>query len=80
MRLTVEAEVSPLMLAEAFTEMDDEGQAQFFIEVTAIMGRWGPGKRSQQAWYIGGHLRTCACSNDAARDLVREIADAAVCT
>ncbi len=78
MKLTVEAEVSPLMLAEAFCKMVDEEQAQFFIECTAIMGRWGAGKRSQQAYYIGNHLRTCACSTDAARDLVREIADAAV--
>lgn len=76
MKLTVNVELTPLNLAEAFTEMNDEEQAQFFIEVTAIMGRWGSSRRSQQAYYIGGHLRTCTCSNDAARMLVREIADA----
>lgn len=41
MKITVEADFTPLMLAEAFCDMNDEDQAQFFIEVTAIMGRWG---------------------------------------
>lgn len=77
MRVTVEAEVTPLMLAEAFCEMNDEDQAQFFIECTAIMGRWGSDKRAQQAWYVGKHLARCACSNDATRTFVREIAEAA---
>lgn len=80
MKITVEADFTPLMLAEAFCDMGDEEQAQFFIECTAIMGRWGAGKRSMQAHYIGGHLRQCACSNDATRELVREIADATVGT
>ena len=77
MKLNVEAEISPLMLAKAFAEMNAEAQAQFFIDVSDIMGRWGASERSQQAWCIGERLRKCACSNDAARELVREIADAA---
>jgi hypothetical protein len=77
MKITVEAEFTPLMLAEAFCDMGDEDQAQFFIECTAIMGRWGPGKREMQAHYIGGHLKTCACSNEKTRDFIGEIAYAA---
>jgi len=77
MKITVEAEFTPLMLAEAFCDMNDEDQAQSFIEVTALMGRWGPGKRSMQAHYIGEHLRVCACSNEATRDFVQEIAEVA---
>ena len=77
MKLTVEAEVTPLMIAEAFCEMDDEEQAQFFIEVTAIAGRWGSAGRSMQAHYIGNHLKTCVCSNDQVRGFISEIAEAA---
>ncbi len=80
MKIMAEVVLTPLTLAEAFCGMNDEDQAQFFIECTAIMGRWGSAARSNQAYYIGGHLRTCTCSNDDTRNLVKEIADAALTT
>jgi hypothetical protein len=66
---------TPLAAAEAFCEWDDEKQAQFFIEVARIMQTWGYGKHETQGFYIGGHLKTCACSTEEARDFVRSIAD-----
>lgn len=63
-------------LAESFCDMDDDQQAKFFVEVARIMNAWGGAKLYTQAYYIGRHLRTCACSTDDARELVRLIADA----
>ena len=65
----------PKSMAEVFCDWDDEQQAQFFIEAARLMRQWGPGKHEMQAYYIGGHLKTCACSTDEARELVRAIAD-----
>jgi len=64
----------PKSMAEVFCEWDDERQAQFFIEVARVMRTWGPGKHDTQAYYIGGHLKTCSCSTEEAREFVRAIA------
>jgi hypothetical protein len=61
-------------LAVEFCKMDDDQQAQFFVEVARIMDAWGSGKRDSQAWHIGNHLATCACSTEEAREFVRMIA------
>lgn len=74
---TVEATVrmTPLLIAEAFAEMDDEGQAQFFIEVAAIAATWGGDVQVGRQWtLVGAHLRDCACATEEARDMVRSIA------
>lgn len=65
----------PKTMAEVFTEWDDEQQAQFFIEAARIMSGWRVGGHETQAYYIGGHLKTCACSTDEAREFVLSIAD-----
>lgn len=77
MKLTLDVKLTPRELATAFCDMDDEAQAQFFIDCADIMQGWHAANREMQAMYIGRHLRDCACSTDAARDLVRNIADAA---
>ena len=64
------------VLADLFCELDDDQQARFFVRAAAVMDGWGDGKREQQAWFIGEHLRTCTCSSPGARELVRGIADA----
>lgn len=76
MKLTVDATLTPDILAQAFCEMNDEAQAQFFIEVANIAATWksefGPG---QQWFMVGRHLRDCGCSNEAARQVVTAIAE-----
>lgn len=62
-------------LAVEFCKMNDDQQAQFFMEVARIMDTWGAGKRDQQAWYIGRHMATCQCSTEEGRELVRMIAN-----
>ena len=59
--------------AQSFCRMNDDQQAQFFVVVAEIMGGWKGGSMSNQAYYIGKHLRDCECSTEAARDFVRSI-------
>ena len=69
----VELKVTPLLVAEMLAEMNDDEQAQVFVELAAIASRWGLGNVDQ--WYaVGRHLRDCECSTGEARDLVRSIA------
>ena len=80
MKLTVERRSTPLELAEAFCELQDEEQAQFFIEAARIAEAWDREKGSLGAswqWFtVGKHLKRCACSTDEARAMVHDIAEA----
>lgn len=60
-------------LADAFAEMTDDDQAQFFVAVAARFAKFQNG--ATQGWFIGGHLRNCECSTEEARELIRDIAD-----
>ena len=64
MKLTVERRFTPLELAEAFCELQDEDQAQFFIEAARIAEAWNREKGSLGAswqWFtVGKHLKRCA--------------------
>lgn len=75
MKFTVDVPLTVEQLAEAFAGLNDERQAQFFVEVARIVETW-PGGSGMQWWGVGRHLRTCECSTEEARDLVREIASA----
>ena len=74
MKLTLDRKLTPAEIAEAFCELDDERQAQVFIEIAALAQTWGTSP-SMQWSYIGKHLRDCACSTWEARDMVKEIAE-----
>lgn len=70
-------ELSPLQIAEAFCQLGDEEMAQVFIEAARIAEAWrdtdpkaSPG---MQFYLVGRHLRTCECSTEEARELIREI-------
>lgn len=78
MKFTVTLDV-PLtleQLAGLFADLDDDSQARFFVEVARLMQGWDPHSRNMQATYIGRHLRDCACSTEAARELLTEIVKA----
>ena len=74
MKLTLDRKLTPAEIADAFCELDDERQAQVFIEIAALAQTWGTSP-SMQWFYIGKHLRDCACSTWEARDMVKEIAE-----
>ncbi len=59
-------------IAETFCRMDDDFQAKFFVEVAKIMSTWNS-PMSNQAYYIGRHLRECDCSTEESRSFIREI-------
>lgn len=74
MKLEIKLNLTPAQIAEAFAELDDEKQAQVFIEVARIAATW-EGTTFDQWFAVGKHLRDCECSSDEARDLVRRIAE-----
>lgn len=74
MKLEVSIKLTPQQIAQAFCELDDDAQAQVFIEIGEIAKSWDV--PSMQWYAIGDHLRTCKCSTFEARQLVQEIADA----
>lgn len=71
--VTATIEITPRLVAEMLAEMNDEDQAQVFIELAEIAATWA-GANFQQWYSVGRHLRTCECSNDNARRLISDIA------
>ena len=59
-------------VAKWFSGLSDEQQADFFIEVAKLAQAW-PGHGNDQWWFVGRHLRTCSCSTDEAREMVRSL-------
>lgn len=80
-RVTIETTTKTVMdldmeaAARWFANLTDEQQADFFVAVARASQEWQPaaGNWSTQYWFVGRHLRDCACSTDDARDLVREL-------
>lgn len=69
--LRTEVEVTVEVLAEVFCALDDDQMCKFFVEVN---------RRAQlvpafdnQWYYLGGHLRSCECSNESTREMLRNI-------
>lgn len=60
-------------LAKAFAGLDDDSQARFFVKVAAIAAQTYKSPQETQWWYVGRHLRTCECSTEEGRDLIRSI-------
>jgi hypothetical protein len=59
-------------VAAWFCELDDEAQADFFVEVAKRAESWAVNPDGQ--WMrVGSHLRTCDCSTDEARELIRNL-------
>lgn len=66
------------LVAGWFCGLNDEQQADFFIEVARQAQEWpggpGAGHHTIQWWQVGNHLRTCECSTEDARDMIRALA------
>lgn len=63
-------------LAMLFANLDDDSQAQFFVKVAAYALTHWEGSPDSQWWYVGRHLKTCECSTEDGREMVRTIARA----
>jgi len=60
-------------LANAFSGLDDDSQAKFFVMVAKRFSDYGPDVIDNQGYYIGSHLRNCECSTPEARELIESI-------
>jgi hypothetical protein len=70
----VDVDIDLDTLAKLFAHLDDDSQAQFFCKVAAAAAEDFVGGNIDLQWhYIGRHLRTCACSTEAGRDVIRSI-------
>ncbi len=60
------------MLVEVFLGMDDELQADFFVKCAEMAKAW-PSDQRQQWYSVGLHLKTCECSSDEAREMIKAL-------
>jgi hypothetical protein len=73
MELTMKVDLTVHQIAEAFSELSDDGMAQVIIEVAEIAKGWENTNHDQ--WHaVGRHLRTCSCSTEEAVHLIFQIA------
>jgi len=56
--------------AKWFAQLDDDQMCRFLVAV-ASEARAFPGGPDNQWYYLGGHLRNCACATDDARNMIR---------
>lgn len=68
--LTIGLDVATV--AAWFSELNDEDQADFFIEVAKRAEDWAV-LPAMQWMRVGGHLRTCTCATHEARELIRSL-------
>lgn len=70
-KVTTEIELDIETAAKWFAALDDDGMCRFLVAV-AEEAKAYPGDPDGQWYYLGGHLKNCECSTDAARDMVRK--------
>lgn len=58
MKREIEIKLSIKEIAEAFCDLNDEDQAQFFVEAARIGASWEPTANVFQWFSVGKHLRT----------------------
>jgi len=68
---TTQIELSIDSAAAWFAGLTDDQQAQFLCKVAEIAEAWPAGSALSQWWNIGSHLRTCRCSTESGREMVR---------
>jgi hypothetical protein len=73
--ITTEIDLDVKTGAAWFAGLDDEQQAQFFIEVAAVAKTWGGAGPYYQWFSVGRHLRTCECSTPDARELIEAMSE-----
>lgn len=64
-------EVTVEVLAQCFVSLDDDQMCRFFVEVNRL-AQQSP-HFDNQWYYLGGHLRSCSCSNEETREMLRNI-------
>lgn len=70
-KVTTEIELDIETAAKWFANLDDDSMCRFLVAVAEEARRF-PGDPDNQWFYLGGHLRNCACSTDEAREMIRK--------
>lgn len=68
--VTTDIELDVETAAKWFAALDDDQMCRFLVAVAAEAGAY-PSDPDNQWYYLGGHLRSCECSNEETRDMIR---------
>lgn len=69
-KVTTEIELDIETAAKWFAGLDDDQMCQFLVIVADEAEKY-PSDPDNQWYFLGGHLRNCLCSTDAARGMVK---------
>lgn len=72
--VTTEIELGVDQAAAWFCGLDDDQMARFFVAVAAIAKATYERDPDHQWYAVGGHLKSCKCSTEDAREMVRSLA------
>lgn len=69
-KVTTEIELDIDTAARWFAALDDDEMCRFMVAV-AREAKAYPSNPDNQWYYLGGHLKSCECSTQDARDMVK---------
>lgn len=70
-KVTTEIELDIETAAKWFAALDDDEMCRFLVAV-AEEAKSYPSDPDNQWYYLGGHLKSCECSTEDAREMVRK--------
>ena len=68
--VTTEIDLNIETAAKWFASLDDDQMCRFLVAVAREAKSFNGGADNQW-YYLGGHLRSCECSTDDAREMIR---------
>lgn len=68
--VTTEIDLDIKTAAKWFAHLSDDEQCRFLVAV-AEEAKAYPSNPDNQWYYLGGHLKSCSCSTEEAREMVR---------
>lgn len=69
-QITTEIDLDIETAAKWFAHLTDDEMCKFIVIVADEAEKWPHGPDNQW-YYLGGHLRNCPCSTDAAREMIK---------
>lgn len=67
-RITTDIVLDVDTAAKWFANLDDDAMCRFLVAVAREAGTF---PSDNQWYYLGGHLRSCECSNEETREMIR---------
>ena len=69
-KVTSEIELDIATAAKWFAALDDDEMCKFLVAVAEEANAY-KGRPDTQWYYLGGHLKSCECSTEDAREMIR---------